>query len=81
MGFHDVPHDDYIFWAVAFLDEEDNEIFRQDADPAEIQRMKNDPDGYCKIWRSFETVKRPTKWIVWPCSEQHGFGTRLEGKL
>ncbi len=81
VGFHDVPHDDYTFWAVAFLDENDNEIFRQDAGSDEIKRMKNDPDGYCKIWRTFETTVKPHKWIVWPCSEKHGFGERLEGKL
>ena len=81
VGFHDVPHDDYTFWAVSFEDENGNEIFRQDAGPDEIKRMKTDPDGYCKIWRSFETVIKPHKWIVWPCSEEHGFGPRLEGKL
>lgn len=81
IGFHDVPHDDYTFWAVAFEDEEGNEIFRQDANSSEIKNMKNDKDGYCKLWRSFETTKRVSKWIVWPYSAEHGWGERLEGKL
>lgn len=81
IGYHDVPYDDYTFWAVAFEDEEGNEIFRQDANPNEIKNMKNDKDGYCKLWRSFETTKRVAKWVVWPHSAEHGWGERLEGKL
>jgi hypothetical protein len=81
IGYHDVPHDDYTFWAVSFNDEEGNEIYRQDASPEEIRAMKSDTDGYCKLWRSFETVKKPVKWYVWPHSEEHGWGNRLEGTL
>lgn len=76
-----VPHDDYDCWAVAFEDEEGNELFRQDANKEEIVRMKNDPDGYCKIWRSFNTAIRPYKWVVWPHSESLGWIDRMEGTL
>jgi hypothetical protein len=68
LGFNQMPHDDYDFWCVAFKDEKGQDMYRQDADPEEIKRMKNDPDGYYKIWRSFQTKKRPTSWIVWPHS-------------
>jgi hypothetical protein len=81
IGYHDVPYNDYTFWAVAFEDENGDEIFRQDADPNEIKNMKNDKDGYCKLWRSFETTKRVSKWIVWPHSAEHGWCDRLEGKI
>ena len=81
IGYHDVPHDDYTFWAVSFDDEDGNEIFRQDANPDEIRNMKNDIDGYCKLWRSFETDKKPAKWYVWPHSQEHGWCNRLEGTL
>ena len=43
--------------------------------------MKNDPDGYCKVWRTFETANRPSKWIVWPHSEKNGWCERIEGNL
>jgi hypothetical protein len=57
------------------------EIYRKDADTNEIRMMKNDPDGYCKIWRSFDAVKKPHKWIVWAHSEKHGWGERLTGNI
>ena len=79
--FDSVPHDDYNVWAVAFEDEDGNELFRQDADENEIKRMKQDPDKFCRVWRSFNTVKRPYKWIVWPHSIKEGWVNRLEGTL
>ena len=81
IGYDQVPHDDYNVWAVAFEDAEGNELYRQDADANEIRAMKNDPDGYCKVWRSFETAKKPHKWIVWPHSEKEGWVNRMEGIL
>ena len=81
IGFTQVPHDDYTFWAVAFEDIDGNEIYRKDADKDEIIRMKNDPDGYCKVWRTFHITKKPHKWIVWPHSQSFGWGERLEGIL
>ncbi len=66
-------------WAVAFEEENGNEIIRLDANPDEIVMMKNDIDGYCKVWRSFETDKKPYKWIVWPHSLSNGWCERMEG--
>jgi hypothetical protein len=81
VNFGQVPYDDYTFWAVAFEDEHGNEIYRKDADENEIKSMKNDPDGYCKVWRSFNTAVKPAKWIVWAHSKEHGWGERLTGNL
>jgi hypothetical protein len=81
IGFDQIPLDDYDVFAVAFEDSEGNEIYRQDADYDEIQRIKNDPDGYGKVWRTFNTLVRPTKWIVWPHSISQGWMERLEGIL
>ena len=79
--FAQVPHDDYNVWAVAFEDENGNELIRLDANEPEIKQMKNDPDGYCKLWRSFNTAVRPYKWIVWPHSMSEGWVNRMEGTL
>jgi glycosyltransferase involved in cell wall biosynthesis len=81
IGYSQVPENDYDFWAVAFHDENDETIYRKDADKQEIQRMKNDPDGYCKVWREFQTTKKPKYWVVWPHSESKGWGERLTGNL
>ena len=81
ISFDSVPHDDYNVWAVAFEDEEGNEIHRDDAGADEIKRMMTDPDRFCRLWRSFNTVSRPYKWIVWPHSEKEGWVNRMEGTL
>lgn len=80
----DVPHslvplDDYTFWAVAFQDAEGNEIYRQDATWEEIQRMKADLDGYCKLWRIFHVNTQPKKWIVWPHSTSQNWLPPITG--
>jgi glycosyltransferase involved in cell wall biosynthesis len=81
IGYHQVPENDYEFWVVAFHDEKDETIHRKDADPSEIQRMKNDPDGYCKVWREFQTTHLPKYWVVWPYSTSKGWCERITGNL
>lgn len=81
IGYTQVPEEDYDFWCVVFKDENENDIYRQDATPDEITRMKNDPDGYCKVWREFQTKKVPKKWVVWPHSVSKGWCSIIEGTL
>ena len=81
VGYDAVPETDYEFWVVAFHDENDETIHRQDADINEINRMKNDPDGYCKVWREFQTTHKPKYWVVWPYSVSKGWCDRLTGEL
>ena len=79
--YEQVPLDDYTFWAIAFFNEAGDEVYRQDADEGEIKRMKSDPDGYCKIWRWFESDEKIVRWKVWPCSTEHGFVEAIEGSI
>jgi hypothetical protein len=72
---------DYDFWAVAFKDENGQDMYRKDADSNEITRMKNDPDGYCKVWREFQTDKIPKSWIVWPHSISNGWSDPITGVI
>jgi glycosyltransferase involved in cell wall biosynthesis len=81
IGYTQVPETDYDFWCVAFKDENDNDIFRKDADESEIARMKNDPDNYCKVWREFSTEVKPKKWVVWPHSKSKGWCDIIQGTL
>lgn len=81
VGHDRVPLDDYDFWCVAFKDADGADLFRQDADEAEIARMKQDPDGYCKIWREFDAETRPRSWLVWPHSREHGWVPPIVGNL
>ncbi len=79
--YSQVPENDYDFWVVAFHDDKDNTLYRKDADPSEIQTMKNDPDNYCKIWREFPTTVEPKYWVVWPHSISKGWCDRITGNL
>ena len=81
LSYEIVPLNDYTFWCVAFKDKDGNDIYRQDADKEEIHKMKNDPDGYCKLWRSFPSPQKPHSWLVWPHSESEGWLEPITGYL
>ena len=81
VGYDKVPHKDYDFWCVAFKDKDGNDLYRKDADKEEIERMFNDPDKYCKVWREFNTEVTPSSWIVWPHSISKGWQDPITGVL
>jgi hypothetical protein len=81
IGYEQVPLDDYDFWCVAFKDEKGEDVYRQDADSGEIINMKRDPDGYCKVWRTFNIDKKPHSWLVWPHSKSKGWAEPITGDL
>ncbi len=81
VGYDRVPEKDYDFWVVAFHDHKDETIYRKDADKHEIQGFFRDPDGYCKVWRTFNAEEKPAYWVVWPHSESKGWGERITGNL
>jgi hypothetical protein len=81
IGFSQVPEKDYDFWVVAFHGENDETLNRKDADKDEINRMMNDPDGYCKVWREFQTEHKPKYWVVWPHSVSKDWCERITGNL
>jgi hypothetical protein len=66
---------------VAFHDENDETIYRKDADSYEVAGIKNDQDGYGKIWREFQVDRNPKYWVVWPYSTSKGWCDRLTGDL
>jgi hypothetical protein len=81
INYASVPENDYEFWVVAFHNDKDETLHRQDADINEIAGYKNDPDGYCKIWRQFNTTQKPKYWVVWPHSKSKGWCDRITGNL
>jgi len=81
ISFSQIPEIDYDFWAVAFHKENGETLFRKDVNKDEITMLKNDKDGYCKIWREFLTTEKPSYWVVWPHSESKGWCDKIEGKL
>ena len=81
INYSSVPEKDYEFWVVAFHGSNDETIFRKDADRNEVNRIMNDPDGYGKIWREFQTETKPAYWVVWPFSTSKGWCERITGNL
>jgi len=81
IGYDQVPEKDYDFWCVVFKDDQNQDLYRKDATPDEIERMKNDPDGYCKVWREFPTDIKPRSWVVWPHSTSKGWCDQISGVL
>jgi len=81
VGYSSVPETDYEYWVVAFHDKNDNTMYRRDADLGEIKSFFCDPDGYCKVWREFQTKEIPSYWVVWPYSKSKGWCERLTGKI
>ncbi len=81
IGFDQVPEKDYTFWVVAFHNENDETVYRKDAEPGEIKRIMSDSDGYGKVWREFQVEKSPKYWVVWPYSESKGWCEKITGQL
>ena len=79
--YEQVPLKDYDFWVVAFKDKEGKDVYRKDADRDEIDRLFNDPDKYCKVWREFNCEENPHSWIVWPHSKEKGWQDPITGIL
>jgi hypothetical protein len=78
---HQLAHNDYDFWVVAFENDKGETIYRQDADANEIRNIMNDPDGYYKIWRTFSTDVKPVKWVVWAHSISADWAERITGDI
>jgi|688.fasta_scaffold02922_44 hypothetical protein len=80
-----ITETDCDFWVVAFKDEKDNDMYREDANKYEIENIVNNPetlDGdFYNIWRQFDTKKRPHKWIVWPHSASKGWLDPIENTI
>lgn len=66
---------DYDLFAIAFLDEQGNDIYRKDADQEEIDRFisQDESDQFIHIWREYEDSNRAHSWRVWPHSISKGW--------
>jgi hypothetical protein len=73
--------EDYIFWAVAIHDRNNNEIYRKDADEAEIRSAKNADhnNAFLQLWRSFNHTEFAHSWVVWPQLKDGSWGDRVTG--
>lgn len=74
---------DYNTFAVALLDENGQDLYRQDATPEEVYSLlEQDPhDQFIHLWREYMGDKQPTFWRVWPHSISKGWCDRIENKI
>lgn len=74
---------DYDNFAVALLDKEGNDVYRQDANEMEIQGLFSTDlnDKFIHIWRDFESATRPHSWRVWPHSKSKGWCEKIENPI
>ena len=78
-----LPEKDYEFWVVAFHDEKGQDIYREDCDKKEVDRLlagAKNKDGWINIWREYNGPK-PSRWVVWPYSTAKQWCKRIEGNL
>jgi len=71
---------DYNSFAVAFIDENGNDLYRKDCDENEIQSLINQDsnDQFIHIWREYEDNRKAHSWRVWPHSKSKGWMERIE---
>jgi glycosyltransferase involved in cell wall biosynthesis len=69
---------DYDFWAVIFEDSSGGVLHRQDLNKQEVEQALKTTEDFVKIWRTFNTEKKPYKWVVWPHSESKGWLNKME---
>lgn len=79
----DLPEPDYDFAAIAMLDAEGKDIYRQDAEGNEIYNALHatPSDNFAHIWREFESPTQPVKWRVWPHSISKGWLNPIEKEI
>ena len=74
---------DYVNFAVSFLKENGEDLYREDISEVEIKSLMNsDPeDKFIHIWREFENSEKPYSWRVWPHSKTKDWLERIEQKI
>jgi len=75
-----LPLDDYDSFAVAFLDENGKDTFRQDLNENEIKSLftSSKEDQFIHIWKQYEALNKPHSWRVWPHSKSQGWMEKID---
>lgn len=78
-----LKEDDYENFAVATIDENGNDLYRQDMNPDEFKHLMNEApnDQFIHIWREYEDIRQPHSWRVWPYSKSKGWVDKIEQKI
>ena len=77
----EAPEDDYDFWAISFLDDLGNEIYRQDANSDEIKELYEVKSDYVNIKRTFLVDRTTKSWSIWIHHRQNGWVKQITGEI
>ena len=69
--------DDATFWYVGVHDQDGRELYRHDADRAEIEQLLRRSNRRIALLREFESQAEPDSWTVIPHSPARGWLTPL----
>ena len=71
---------DYDHFAVALLNAEGEDVFREDMTAEQMNALLNSDsnDKFAHIWKQYESSTRPHKWRVWPHSISKGWTDKIE---
>lgn len=74
---------DYEFFAIALLNDKEEDVFRLDANKEEIERAfsENPEDKFIHFWREYEDTKQPHTWRVWPYSTSKGWCEKIDQQI
>jgi hypothetical protein len=72
---------DPVLWYVGVHDGADKEIYRRDAEPAELARLLADGGDSVTLVREFHSEQTPTSWTVLPYSASQGWLDRIRGPV
>ena len=80
----DVSEMDYDFWCIVFKNNDNKDLYRQDASKEDINNLfgQDRNDKFLHIWREFYCDERATKWVLWPHSVSKGWEHKIiEGTI
>lgn len=69
---------DYLYFVVAFDDEQGNAIYREDLNEQQVKEILSRNDQWVSMEKFFLTDKKPYKWVIWGYSKSKGWDERIE---
>lgn len=79
-GFSADRWSDFSFWYIGVHDENENEIYRRDLLPAELESLPRQQPEIVLVCE-LQSGSIPAAWTVWPVSRSLGWLKKIEGKL
>lgn len=70
--------DDYLYFVVAFDDENGNAVHRDDLNESQVKEILSRQGDWVSMEKFFLTDKIPYKWVIWGYSKSKGWDEKIE---